>query len=86
MLHLFLDRRPWFRAKRYGLGSGFPIAWQGWVLIGLHIALVVGLAAALEGRPLAMGISIALAAVLPLPIYAARTEGGWRWRWGSKGE
>jgi len=21
----------WFRAKRYGLGWGLPLAWQGWV-------------------------------------------------------
>jgi hypothetical protein len=85
MIHLFFDRKPWFRAKRYGLGTGFPMAWQGWLLLALHVALVVGLAAALEERPLAMAISIAAAAVLPLPIYAARTEGGWRWRWGNKG-
>ena len=84
MLHLFFDRKPWFRSKRYGIGAGFPMAWQGWALVGLHIALVVGLAAGLQGRPLAMAISITAAAVLPLPIYAARTEGGWRWRWGNK--
>jgi hypothetical protein len=23
--------RYWFRAKRYGLGWGLPLAWQGWV-------------------------------------------------------
>ena len=85
MLHLFFDRKPWFRAKRYGYGAGFPMAWQGWFLLAIHIALVMGLAAALEDRPLAMAISIVPAAVLPLPIYAARTEGGWRWRWGNKG-
>lgn len=26
MLHLFLDDRPWFRAKRRGYGTGLPIA------------------------------------------------------------
>jgi hypothetical protein len=23
-----------------------------------------------------------LIALAPMPIYAARTEGGWKWRWG----
>src|SRR3546814_16802549 len=32
MLHLFLDERPWFSAKRHGYGTGLPLAWQGWVL------------------------------------------------------
>jgi hypothetical protein len=25
-------RRYWFRAKRYGLGWGLPLAWQGWAV------------------------------------------------------
>jgi hypothetical protein len=25
--------RYWFRAKRYGLGWGLPIAWQGWAVL-----------------------------------------------------
>src|SRR3546814_6692541 len=33
MLHIFLDERPWFRAKRHGYGAGLPIAWQGWVML-----------------------------------------------------
>jgi hypothetical protein len=43
MLHLFFDKQPWFRAKRYGYGAGLPIKWQGWVLMLAHIALIVGL-------------------------------------------
>jgi hypothetical protein len=26
------NRRYWFQAKRYGLGWGLPLAWQGWVV------------------------------------------------------
>ena len=40
MLHLFLDNRPWFRPKSRGYGTGLPIAWQGWVLMAAHIALM----------------------------------------------
>lgn len=79
MLHLFIDDRPWFRAKSRGYGTGLPIAWQGWLLLGLHIALIAGLAVLLQGRPVIMTIAIILAAVVPMPIYRSRTEGGWRW-------
>ena len=47
MMHLFLDKGPWFRAKRYGYGAGLPFKWQGWVLMLAHMALVIGLAVAL---------------------------------------
>jgi hypothetical protein len=82
MFWLFQDSTPWFRAKRYGLGAGLPIAWQGWALVAAHVGLVLGVAQLLQDRPLLL-LAIAIpAALLPLPIYAARTEGGWRWRWG----
>lgn len=80
MLHLFLDDRPWFRPKSRGYGTGLPIAWQGWVLMALHIALITGIATLLAERPLMMTIFVILAGLAPLPIYRARTEGGWKWR------
>ena len=86
MIHLLFDRRPWFRAKRYGFGAGLPLAWQGWFLLAMHIALIVGLSTLLAGRPVAQIVAILIAAIAPLPIYAARTEGGWRWRWGNTGD
>jgi hypothetical protein len=83
MLHLFLDKGPWFRAKRYGYGAGLPFKWQGWVLLLAHMALVIGLAVALGDRPMVALPLILLAGIAPLPIYAARTEGGWKWRSGN---
>lgn len=80
MLHLFLDNRPWFRPKSRGYGTGLPIAWQGWLLMALHIALITGVAVLLRERPVLMTIVVILAGLAPLPIYRARTEGGWRWR------
>ena len=80
MLHLFLDRRPWFRAKTRGYGTGLPIAWQGWLMLAMHIALIAGIAVLLRDRPVLMTVFVILAALAPLPIYRARTEGGWRWR------
>ncbi|SBV34306.1 conserved protein of unknown function [uncultured Sphingopyxis sp.] len=80
MLHLFMRQGPWFRAKWHGYGTGLPVAWQGWVLLALHIALIAGLAVLLRERPVVMVIAVVLAALAPMPIYRARTEGGWRWR------
>ena len=34
-------RQPWFRAKKYGWGWSWPLAWQGWLVLGLYCALVV---------------------------------------------
>lgn len=84
MIHLLFDHRPWFRAKSHGYGAGLPIAWQGWFLLAVHVALIIGIAVLLNERPFAMAIATIVAALAPLPIYAARTEGGWRWRWGDK--
>lgn len=30
----------WFPAKKYGVGWGFPITWQGWLVFGSYLALV----------------------------------------------
>ena len=82
MLHLLFEKGPWFRAKRYGYGAGLPFKWQGWVLMLAHMALIIGLAIALGERPMVALPLILLASFAPLPVYAARTEGGWKWRWG----
>ena len=80
MLHLLFDKRPWFRAKSHGYGTGLPIAWQGWVLMALHVALITGLAWLFRDRPALMTILVIVAGLAPMPIYRAKTEGGWRWR------
>ncbi|MEH6591419.1 MAG: hypothetical protein V7746_14255 [Halioglobus sp.] len=36
------SRAVWFPAKKYGWGWGFPCAWQGWVVLGLYILVVLG--------------------------------------------
>lgn len=84
MLHLFLDDRPWFRAKSHGYGTGLPIAWQGWAMVAAHVALIAGLAALLQRSPITMTIVVVLAGLAPMPLYQAKTEGGWRWRWGNR--
>ncbi len=74
------DDGAWFAAKRFGYGSGPPIAWQGWVFMVAHIAVLAGIAATLHSKPLAFAIAMFAAGLMPLPVYAAKTRGGWRWR------
>ena len=48
----FPDRPPgiWFPAKRYGWGWGPPVAWQGWVVMIVWIAVCTFGAIVLAGR------------------------------------
>lgn len=76
------DDGAWFAAKRYGLGAGLPIAWQGWAVLLSAIAIIVGVGILLDGRPaLQAAIVLPVVAVLAL-VTAFKTRGGWRWRWG----
>ena len=33
--------KPWFPAKTYGWGWGFPVRWQGWMVMLGYIAFIV---------------------------------------------
>lgn len=86
MLHVLFDDKPWFAPKRVGYGAGQPIAWQGWVLLAVHVAMIAGVGVLMRSNTMAsIGLTL-LAALLPLPIYAARTRGGWKWRNGADAE
>lgn len=87
-MHETQDRQPWFAPRRYGYGSGLPIAWQGWALLGGYLALLgfVGFLDRLPGgapRITAFALFVAGTATF-LSIVKQRTRGGWRWRWGGK--
>ena len=76
------DDGAWFAPKTYGLGSGPPIAWQGWMMVAAHVGVILAglpLAAKSPGAYAAYALVMAL---IPLPLYAAKTRGGWKWRWG----
>ena len=34
--------RYWFPAKRIGWGWGFPATWEGWVVLVVFVALLIG--------------------------------------------
>lgn len=72
----------WFAPKKYGLGSGLPIAWQGWaVLIGYLILLLASTPLASRSILAHFSLVLVLTAVL-MVICAKTTRGGWKWRWG----
>jgi hypothetical protein len=79
------DGPEWFAPKRYGYGSGLPIAWQGWAVLIGYVAIVVAFVLTLRRS----GAVPFLAAVIPVTVVfavicARTTRGGWRWRWGKE--
>lgn len=78
------DRSEWFAPRRYGIGPGRPVAWQGWALLAIFAAFI-GFALLAFGPENLFALSIVIPATLALLIIMARTtRGGWRWRWGEK--
>jgi len=77
--------RYWFPAKRYGWGWGFPVTWQGWVvLIGFLILLGVGVPIFPPRKSVFSFIAyVCVLSVLLLAVCYAKGEPP-RWRWGDK--
>jgi hypothetical protein len=77
------EREYWFPAKRYGWGWGPPRTWQGWVTMGVYVALMTA-GAFLFDLPtqhwLFLGYVLTLTAALLLICW--RTGEPPRWRWG----
>ncbi|GBQ21721.1 hypothetical protein ACLRDC_05115 [Gluconacetobacter sacchari] len=79
--------KPWFAAKSYGIGSGLPIAWQGWVTLILFVGALLSVSAIPVFFHSVFSVVIEIAGILGvlavfLVVCAAKTDGGWAWRWG----
>jgi hypothetical protein len=75
----------WFPAKRYGWGWGPPCAWQGWAVLLIYFALVVGgipFIQATEGNVAYIAYVFVLTAILI--VICRRTGEPPRWRWGGR--
>lgn len=71
----------WFAPKRYGIGAGKSISWQGWAVMIAYIVLIVIAGFVLPKSPL-VSFAILISATVALLIISGRTtRGGWRWRW-----
>jgi hypothetical protein len=79
-----LDRRYWFPAKRYGWGWGFPITWQGWVVLLVWLAILYPGAVWTVSRHWALFTIFIIAMTTSLfAICYAKGEPP-RWRWGDE--
>jgi len=72
----------WFAPKQYGYGGGVPIAWQGWVITAIYVAIVAAAALLMRRSEVAMLSIIFTATAIFIVIVIKNTRGGWRWRWG----
>lgn len=72
----------WFYAKRYGYGASLPCSWQGWVLLALFLALMIGNALLFGEQPIVFGAITFTLVPIFLVIIWRTTKGGWKWRWG----
>jgi len=74
--------RSWFVPKRYGYGAT-PVRWQGWVLVAVYIAAMLGIGN--SGLPLVALVTLLAAATIIFAVITVHnTRGGWRWRWGGR--
>ena len=77
------DAKYWFPAKRYGWGWGAPSTWQGWLVLGIY--LVVILAVAILFSPNTQPeifISTIVVASLTFVLVCWLKGKPPRWRWG----
>ena len=84
MLHLFLEKSPWFRAKRFGYGAGLPFKWQGWVTLAVYLLAMTGLGLLADNeKAIPTIVTVALMLIVTgifTIIVRNHTEGGWKWR------
>jgi hypothetical protein len=76
--------RYWFRAKRYGLGWGLPLAWQGWAaFVSWTLIFPSGLRFLTpRGGPLRWGFAAAMIILLLGICYWKGEPAGRRWNSG----
>ena len=74
----------WFHRKRYGWGWGVPATWQGWVVLGAYLAIVLVplLLASTTGAVLSL-VAVMVATPI-LVIIGVRKGEPPRWQWGGR--
>ena len=84
MLHRFLEKGPWFRAKKFGYGAGLPFKWQGWVTLAVYLLAMTGLGLLADNdKAIPTFVTVALMLIITgifTIIVRNHTEGGWTWR------
>jgi hypothetical protein len=80
----------WFRPKTYGYGAT-PTTWQGWAVVASSVIVIVAAALVIlpyrTQNPAALIVFLAVEALVLAGLWVIcrrKTEGEWRWRWGSR--
>jgi hypothetical protein len=76
------DGQYWFPAKRYGWGWGPPTKWQGWVILGVWMAVIAAAAIRLMPVHIVAFLSIVMVMVGLLLLICYTKGEPPRWRWG----
>lgn len=75
--------KPWFNPKRFGYGAELPCSWEGWAVLVVFMGVTVGVSYAFDDSHWRLRAVVGVLAIVALlVIVAAKTRGGWRWRWG----
>ncbi len=72
----------WFRPKHYGYGAS-PANWRGWLAMAVFLALIFAVNQ-LTGNSLIRFGAFGVLLALFVWIVWKKTDGTWRWRWGSR--
>ena len=72
----------WFRAKRYGYGWGFPVTWQGWLVMAVFLMVLLGAGKLLMPQHAGAFLAVALLASTGLIAVCYAKGEPTRWRWG----
>jgi len=78
--------RAWFPAKKYGIGWGLPVTWQGWIVLLAYLVLVAFGSAILTTLPTRIPFFIAYMLILSGILILICWKKGEKitFRWGKK--
>jgi hypothetical protein len=71
-------KEPWFPVKRFGYGVGFPIAWEGWLVLALYAAAMIFSGSLLPTLAFVIAAIPLTAAVIYISYVSSNGE--WRYR------
>ena len=75
------ERTYWLEAKSYGIGWTLPVTWQGWVVVMMFFALLIGGLPRIDDQKVRIAYVISLVVALVI-VVAWKGEKPFKWRWG----
>jgi hypothetical protein len=76
----------WFPAKKYGYGWGFPVTWQGWVVLLVYLGIILFVTTfypPVPGNILLFILGVSIPTVILIVVCYLTGEKP-RWRWGDR--